>query len=72
MKTLTSLTLMISIPMLVASIYGMNVDIPYSHTLHAFIFVMAISLLFSIAAVYILLKTDIFKRNTSHSHIQRD
>src|SRR5690606_12518777 len=31
MKRLTSITILISLPTLIASFYGMNVDIPYSH-----------------------------------------
>lgn len=48
MKRLTSITLIISIPSLVAGIYGMNVDIPYQHSVHAFYIPVIISLLFSI------------------------
>ncbi|PZP41178.1 MAG: magnesium transporter CorA [Pseudopedobacter saltans] len=48
MKRLTSITLIISIPSLVAGIYGMNVDIPYQHSGHAFYIPVIISLLFSI------------------------
>jgi len=48
MKRLTSITLIISIPSLVAGIYGMNVDIPYQKSGHAFYIPVIISLLFSV------------------------
>ena len=53
MKTLTSLTLIFNIPILFASIYGMNVEIPYQHSSYAFVGIMAFSLLISFLAVYI-------------------
>ena len=56
MKTLTSLTLIFSIPILISSIYGMNVDLPYGHLPYAFTFIMAFSLMMSIIAVYIFAK----------------
>ncbi|HAN39064.1 MAG TPA: magnesium transporter CorA, partial [Chitinophagaceae bacterium] len=36
MKRLTSITIILSLPILVTSIYGMNVEIPYQHSQHAF------------------------------------
>ena len=36
LKRLTTLTIFLSIPVLIASIYGMNVPIPYKDTQHAF------------------------------------
>lgn len=48
MKRLTSITMIISIPTLVASVFGMNVAIPYQHSMHAFYIPVIISLLFSI------------------------
>ena len=53
MKTLTSLTLIFNIPMLIASIYGMNVNLPYGHLLYTFTFIMAFSLIMSAISVYI-------------------
>ncbi|MFH0876127.1 MAG: magnesium transporter CorA family protein [archaeon] len=60
MKTLTSLTLIFSIPMLIASIYGMNVDLPYGHARFAFIFVMLMSLILSVIAAYVFAKKKFF------------
>ncbi len=51
MKRLTSITIILSLPVMVASIYGMNVDIPYSHSRFSFyipiLLSMAISLIIS-------------------------
>ena len=48
MKRLTSITIILSLPILVTSIYGMNVDIPYQHSNHAFYIPVVISLIVSI------------------------
>jgi magnesium transporter len=48
MKRLTSITIIISVPVLVASVYGMNVDIPYQHSPHAFYIPVILSLVMSI------------------------
>ncbi|RXK85936.1 magnesium transporter CorA family protein [Filimonas effusa] len=48
MKRLTSITIILSLPALVASIYGMNVDIPYQHSPHAFYIPVILSLVVSI------------------------
>lgn len=42
MKFLTSVTILLSIPTIVASIYGMNVDLPFQHYSHAFILTIVI------------------------------
>lgn len=44
MKRLTSITIILSLPALVTSIYGMNVELPYSHSPHAFYVPVIISL----------------------------
>lgn len=56
MKTLTSLTLVFNVPILIASVYGMNVEIPGSHAPHAFFFVMSLSMVLSAIAIYIFAK----------------
>ncbi len=48
MKRLTSITIILSLPILVTSIYGMNVEIPYANTQHAFYIPVFISLLVSV------------------------
>lgn len=47
MKRLTSITIMISIPTLIASLYGMNVDIPFSQGPHSFYMPVVIALIVS-------------------------
>ncbi|KAF0237265.1 MAG: hypothetical protein FD183_1576 [Chitinophagaceae bacterium] len=48
MKRLTSITIILSLPILVTSIYGMNVDLPYQHSNHAFYIPVILSLLISV------------------------
>ena len=48
MKRLTSITIILSLPILVTSIYGMNVELPYQHSNHAFYIPVIISLIVSI------------------------
>ncbi len=50
-KLLTALTIIFMIPTIIASFYGMNVDIPFQHKPHAFAGILAISLIASIATV---------------------
>ena len=59
-KLLTSMTIIVTIPMLVASIYGMNVDLPFDELQHAFWIVMGIALSAAGVAVYIFWKRDWF------------
>lgn len=51
-KRLTSITIMISIPTLIASLFGMNVDIPFSTGPHSFYLPILIALLVSALVVY--------------------
>jgi len=47
MKFLTSVTIILMIPTLIASIYGMNVNIPFQHSPHAFFITIGISFILS-------------------------
>ncbi len=47
MKFLTSVTILLSIPTIVASIYGMNVDLPFQQYAHAFTLTIVIWLVIS-------------------------
>lgn len=47
-KTLTSISLLVSVPTLIASIYGMNVGLPFASDPFAFVLVMIASLLITI------------------------
>jgi magnesium transporter len=60
LKLLTSITIVIAIPTLVASIYGMNVSLPFDHNKFAFIIVMGIIAILSTLGVIILWKHDMF------------
>lgn len=44
MKRLTSITMLLMLPTLVASFYGMNVEIPYAHATHSFYIPLLISI----------------------------
>ncbi|AZV43514.1 MULTISPECIES: magnesium transporter CorA family protein [Peribacillus] len=44
MKFLTSVTIILTLPTMVASFFGMNVDLPFSHNQHAFMFTLMIAL----------------------------
>jgi magnesium transporter len=56
LKFLTSITIILMIPTLVASIYGMNVVLPFQQSPQAFGITMVISLVFSIIGVLIFIK----------------
>jgi magnesium transporter len=49
MKYLTAATIMLAAPTLIASIYGMNIKLPFSANAHAFSIVMGISGLLAVA-----------------------
>lgn len=55
-KLLTALTIIISIPTVIASIYGMNVVLPFQTKPYAFVFVMAMTLFASVVAVFLFRK----------------
>lgn len=53
LKFLTSITIILMIPTLVASIYGMNVELPFQHSPFAFGITMVLSVAFSLVGVLI-------------------
>ena len=57
MKYLTAATIFLAVPTLVASIYGMNIGLPFQAHPHSFLIVMSISLLLatSVAAIFFIL-----------------
>jgi magnesium transporter len=59
-KLLTAMTIILTVPMLVASVYGMNVDLPFDDLQHAFWIVMGIGLGVSSLVVYIFWKRNWF------------
>lgn len=58
MKLLASITIILSVPTLVASIWGMNVPLPFSNMQHGFAIVIGISILISVVAFVWLKKKD--------------
>ena len=60
MKVLTSLTLVLMIPTLVTSAYGMNVPLPFQNLPQAFVVVGGVSVLTSVLSVYFLWKKGWF------------
>jgi len=60
MKRLTSITIILSVPVLVASIYGMNVEIPYANTAHAFYIPIILSLAVSVIIAWYFMKKKWF------------
>ncbi len=60
MRYLTSITIVLSLPTLVASIYGMNVNLPFQQAYHAFPIVMGISLVSAIGSAVYLVRKGMF------------
>ncbi|MFC3884359.1 magnesium transporter CorA family protein [Bacillus songklensis] len=60
MKFLTSITIVLSFPTIVASFFGMNVALPLEHTPHAFIIVLCIAFCLSGATAFIFWKKRYF------------
>ena len=60
MKFLTSVTIVLMLPNLVASIYGMNIPLPFQHSPHAFAITMGLSFVLSAIVVYIFFKKKLF------------
>ncbi len=59
MKFLASVTIVVSLPTLVASFFGMNVHLPLELHPQAFIYILLISVGFSLLTVYIFRKRDL-------------
>lgn len=60
MKRLTSVTIVLMVPTLVASFYGMNVSLPFADSPHAYILSIVVSILFSLIVVYFFRRNRIF------------
>ena len=60
MKILTSVSLVVVVPQIIASLYGMNVTLPFAQHTDAFWILMVITLLICIVMVIILNKKDMF------------
>lgn len=60
MKVLASITIILSLPTMIASFYGMNVDLPFQHERFAFLLTIGLSFLISVSAAYIFVRRDWF------------
>ncbi len=60
MKRLTSITIILSLPILVTGIYGMNVDIPYQHSSNAFYIPVILSISISVIIGWYFMKKKLF------------
>jgi len=60
MKILTLITVILMIPTLTASIYGMNIELPFQHLPHAFFIVTGISIILSLISVLVFIKNRWF------------
>lgn len=58
MKFLAAITIVLSIPTLIASIYGMNVPLPFATNPHGFVIVIGMSILISVGAFIWLRRRD--------------
>ena len=60
MKFLTSITIVLMLPTLLASIYGMNVPLPGMNSPYAFTVLMVLSVLLAILAAFLLARKKFF------------
>ncbi len=60
MKFLASMTIILAVPTLISSIYGMNVDLPFQKSPAAFAIVMGIAVLVSLLLVFIFIRKKYF------------
>jgi magnesium transporter len=60
MKFLTSATIVLSVPTMVASFFGMNVDVPFEYNPHAFVIIFIISLVSSTILALTMLRKQLF------------
>ncbi len=60
MKFLTSITIMLALPTLIASIYGMNVRLPFQNHPHAFAVVMGTAAVLTILLIFIFFRKKYF------------
>jgi magnesium transporter len=60
MKFLASITIVLSLPTMIASFFGMNVHLPFEERASAFLIIILISILLSTSVVYIFWKRDWF------------
>lgn len=52
-KLLTALTIIFNIPTIISSVYGMNVDLPFAHNMHAFAIILSLIFGFSLLFLWV-------------------
>jgi magnesium transporter len=60
MKFLAAVTIVLALPTMVASFFGMNVSLPFENFPYGFVIVILISVLLSVSAIMYLAKKDMF------------
>ena len=60
MKFLAAMTIILAIPTVVSSFFGMNVPVPFAENAHGFLYVMCIAFSISIVSAYVLWHRDMF------------
>ena len=60
MKFLAAMTIILAIPTVVSSFFGMNVPVPFSDDNHGFVYVMVIAFAVSISSAYVLWRRNMF------------
>lgn len=61
MKVLTSLTMVLSVPTIIASLWGMNVHVPFEDSGFGFWFVIGLTAVCSLLAFLLMYKKRMFK-----------
>ncbi len=60
MKFLTSVTIILSIPTMVASFFGMNVEVPFENNPHAFAIIFSMTIFFSVILAFTMFRKQLF------------
>jgi len=60
MKRLTIVTIVLTVPVLISSVFGMNIPNPFERDMHSFYYVIIISIILSIFLSYYFVKKKIF------------
>ena len=61
MKTLTSITIILAVPTMISSFWGMNVNLPFQNHPHGFLIMITFSVITTIIATLVLGKKDMLK-----------
>ena len=58
MKFLTSITIVIAVPTMISSFWGMNLNLPFEHTTFGFVFMVTVSVILTLLVTWWLKKKD--------------